>query len=177
MLLDMNFHTNMSFIETVKYAWPYLAAYIFAIFGAQIPIKCIVVEMWRLVPKDREYEWSGTITGWIERALFLTALLVDQSALIALWMGIKVAKNLTWKESPPTDTTSLKTRVLYIIMINASFLSLFYSGGAYMFIYLHNRYNTTLGVSICIAVIAFSLIIYIYAKKNGPKKKVRCQQP
>jgi len=106
----------------------YILGYFFATAIAHVPIARLVKQSWLLVPRRfyppavHKLEWATFGLGLIERALYVTVLLIGGPALafIGVWLALKVAGQWDYWKSP-------KTGKLYNLFLIGNGLSLVYA--------------------------------------------------
>ncbi len=105
---------------------PYLLGYAFVIFVGQWRIAAAVKALWadeRRAPGPI----FGNLVGLLEGALFLSALLAGHAAVVAVWLGVKVASQyVSWQQ--------VDKRHIFNIHLIGTALSILYAGAGYMII-------------------------------------------
>ncbi len=79
----------------------WVLGYLFATVVADWPIGCIVDRMWTLMPATSSVSglripWKARLMGYVERALYVSAIMGRQPLLIGWWLTLKVAGR--WKK-------------------------------------------------------------------------------
>lgn len=126
-------------------AWyAYAVGYAYAIFVGHALIKNVMDRLHDCVAftDDREYKWQAPIIGITERTLYVSSLLLDHSAFVAFWVGLKVAVQWKrWNENEIGRTIFMNTL----------------TGNAFSILYAVVGYKMVLGIKE--RELVFSLII------------------
>lgn len=135
------------------------ASFLYVLFIGHIGVYYVVKKMWSILQietnesKLKSRLWQGVVTGAIDRALFVIALLMGKPDFIALWLGLKtVSQYKRWSE----DETG---RATFNIFLAGNGLSLLYVVATYGLVILEKGIWTLI---IAGGPILFSIFIYIY---------------
>ena len=132
--------------------------YLFAASG--LFIKTIMRKMWQLIGdqerldnmKNLKYSWQPCLTGIVERALYVSFLLVDSGTFIGFWLAFKVAHG--WRSGRELD------RHAYSNVFTGNALSILYALVGYAIIILIQKNKQCEALVIAILFIAIIVLIW-----------------
>lgn len=150
------------------YFFQYFVGYFYGIMIAHFCISCIIKQLWKSIPdQPKKNRWLAGIVGWIERALFIIAILNCAYGFIGIWLILKAAAQ--WRRY--SDTQSKGKIASNIFIIGSGLSVIFAIVGAKLIDWLKEDVEISKIVIIPLIVILFSLLIKLYIEKQQDRDK------
>jgi hypothetical protein len=153
--------------------------YIFATFIAHPMIYIVSNRLWKDIDLDHKGEntlrpraWHASITGVIERVLYVASLQIGQATFIGIWLALKTVGNWKrWSHGYPPNAEHQKVtgREFLNIFLIGSGLSLTYAGVGYkVIVWLkHANYLYASAIPLILIILTFFLYLYICWKTRS----------
>jgi len=161
----------------------FLGGYLFGIFLGGYFVETIVSAMWEMLKIEsaeklkgnanseelRRFPWQTQVVGWIERAIYMTAIIISTQGYIGIgvWLTLKtVAVPKRWREGK-----IIPGRAIYSNFIAGNGLSILFSTAAAEFIQFAlgingRKSDPFVGFSILISALLFSCVIIGFLSKQ-----------
>ena len=139
--------------------YAYLVGFGYAIIIGHLLINPIVWLKRQIVQPSRrlrEHEWQAITTGLIERALFVTALLMGYASFIGFWVALKIA--VRWREWEDH-------REYFMNVVNANGLSILFAAVGYKMIDWIKLKQWFYAATVPILLILGSALLFYYLEK------------
>ncbi len=158
--------------------YAYAIGYGYAIFAGLLTAR-VVNSMWELIgwkandnESIRRNIWEPFSVGIIERALYVSSLILGHGVFIGFWLALKVAGRWTapWEESAGNKKSWPVTRSAYQIFLVGSGISVLYAFVGFKLILQINKGEFTYGVVLSVVLVAANEVLKIWLdryRKNG----------
>lgn len=167
----------------MKVAVSHLIGYAWAIVVGHVVVSRVVGKMWDWLPinkqdrnrlRPKELTWHAGVVGMLERALYVTALVMGQGSFIGIWLALKVAgqwKGWTATGNEDKDGGGPSGRAVYNIFLIGTALSLLYAVVGYGLIVWGWPWpgNFYLGLRVMGALGVGTWVLYLWMLNQWPR--------